>query len=257
MAFLSDMKIRALINAGNPFEGIADGGGLYLCWPKGTDGKPRYSSPVWKFRYRFGGKARSMNIGRYGNPTLAEARKTVRQLKARVALGFDPASEKQDRKATGKAKLEAERTARTVATLIDEYLSRYVDGKLKRPESIRQRLDKHIRPVIGPMKVEDVKPVHVDGVLSIIVENGKKRTANDVLHWLKRLFDYAITRHYIDHNPATAFKNADAGGEIKSRDRALSLDETALLLQSIKDSQGFSTVNGYAVRLLLLSVVVK
>ena len=122
MATLTDMKIKALISAGNPFDGMADGGGLYLCWPKGTDGKPRYAKPIWRFRYRFGGKGRALQLGQYGNPTLAEARKTARELKARVVLGYDPASEKQDRKATGKAKIEAERIAKTVSTLIDEYL---------------------------------------------------------------------------------------------------------------------------------------
>ena len=135
---------------------------------------------------------------------------------------------------------------------VRHYLARYVNGKLKRPESIKQRLDKHIKPLLGAMRIEDVKPASIDGVLAGIVDKGNNRTANDILHWLKRLFDYAITRHYIEHNPARAFKAADAGGELKSRNRALSLDEIAILLNTMKGNRGFSETNGYAVRLLLL-----
>lgn len=99
MAKLTDLKIKTLIAAGAPFEGMSDGDGLYLYWPKGANGKPRYSKPIWKFRYKIGGKARYLNLGSYGAPGLAGARKIVKELRARVALGFDPALEKQERKA--------------------------------------------------------------------------------------------------------------------------------------------------------------
>ena len=97
--------------------------------------------------------------------------------------------------------------------LIDEYLARYVDGKLKRPEAIRTKLDGYIRSAIGLTKVENIKPLHIDLIIHPIAETGKKCTSNEVLRWLKRIFDYAVTRHYIEINPAPAFKTADAGGE--------------------------------------------
>jgi len=252
MATLTDLKIKALIRAGEPFEGIGDGEGLTLCWPRGKDGKPRYTVPIWRFRYRFSGQSRVMQIGNYGNPTLKEARNLARELKARVSLGYDPAGEKQARKIDALAKIESDRNARTVNGLIDEFMARYIEGKLKRPEMIRQRLAKHVSQGIGKMRIEDVKPFHVDGILCAIVDRGNNRLANDVLHWVKRLFDYAITRHYLENNPAAAFKAADAGGKNKTRDRALSLDEIALLLATIKDTPSFPPENALAIRLLLL-----
>jgi integrase len=253
MGKLTDLEIRKRIEAGTAFESISDGDGLYLCWPKGADGKPRYAKPIWRFRYKIGGKPRIMNIGAYGKPGLAEARKTVKELRARVALGFDPATEKQERKADGKAKAEALRNIRTVGQLVDEFFARYVDGKLKRPEMIRQRLDIHIKKsAIGGLPVDQVKPLHVDELLTGIVDTGKLRLANDILRWTKRIFDFGVTRHYLESNPAAAFRTSDAGGKEKSRERALTLVEIGILFGAMKDSASFSRENELAVRLLLV-----
>jgi hypothetical protein len=93
MAKLSDMQIKSWISKGERFEGKGDGDGLVLSYRKD------FAIPLWRFRYRFASKQRVMNIGTYGQVSLADARKLVKDLKARVALGHDVAAEKQDRKA--------------------------------------------------------------------------------------------------------------------------------------------------------------
>jgi hypothetical protein len=103
MGKLSDIQIKAWITAGERFEGRSDGNGLYLC------NRESFAVPKWKFRYSISGKARAMWIGSYGDLSLAKARETVRQLSARVALGYDVAGEKKERKATAIATIEAER----------------------------------------------------------------------------------------------------------------------------------------------------
>lgn len=65
---------------------------MYLCYRK------EFSIPKWRFRYSYGGKARAMWIGSYGDLTLAKACQRARELSARVALGYDVAGEKQERK---------------------------------------------------------------------------------------------------------------------------------------------------------------
>jgi hypothetical protein len=124
--------IKNLIEAGKPFEGISDDNcpGLYLRWPKGKNGKPTYKKPIWRFRFKISGKARTMNIGSYEVLGLAEARKTVRQLRAQIALGHDPAGEKQERKTVALAKIEEAKNVRTVGELADEYYTRMIEGRL-------------------------------------------------------------------------------------------------------------------------------
>lgn len=93
MPKLTDMQIRAWIKAGEHFEGRADGGGLYLRYRE-VD-----RSPTWRFRYKLAGKSRAMLIGSYSELSLSKARELAKELSARVALGYDVAAEKQQRKA--------------------------------------------------------------------------------------------------------------------------------------------------------------
>ncbi|POA99824.1 integrase [Chromobacterium sinusclupearum] len=251
MGKLTDMQIKAWIKAQEHFEARADGDGLYLCFPA------RYSVPFWRFRYKIAGKARAVVIGSYADLSLAKARETAKQLAARVALGYDVAGEKQDRKAAALAKIEEEKNAITMLALANEYYERMILGRWKHPDIVRRRIDKDIGPMLGKMKVEDVKPRHIDDMLQSIVKRGAPTIANDVLRWTRRMFDYAIKRHIIEVNPASAFDIGDAGGKEEARDRALSRDELAKLFAAMKLAKGFSVENDLSIRLLLLLCVRK
>jgi len=251
---LSDIKIKGMIKAGTPFEGISDDDctGLYLRWPKGEDGKPSYKIPLWRFRYKFGGKARAINIGSYEALSLADARKTARELRAQVALGRDPAGEKQARRAEALAKIEEAKNARTVGQLADEYYARMIENHLKHPGIVRAKIEKDIRPALGSFPAEGVMPQHIDELLQAIVGRGAPTTANDVLRLLRKMFNYGIKRRYLSENPAQAFDIRDAGGKEDKRERALSLDEIAVLFGAMKTANGFSPQNDMAIRLLLV-----
>ena len=90
------------------------------------------------------------------------------------------------------------------------------------------------------------------------MKRGAPTMANDVLRWLKRIFDFGIKRQVLEVNPASAFNLADAGGAEESRDRWLSCVELIRLFQAMRDKAGAFTIeNHYAVRLLLLLAVRK
>ena len=72
------------------------------------------------------GKSRTMLIGSYSDFPLSKAREIARELSARVALGYDVAAEKQQRKADAMAKIEAEKNAINVSTLAAEYYTRQI-----------------------------------------------------------------------------------------------------------------------------------
>lgn len=147
MPKLTDMQIRAWIKAGDRFDGKADGNGLYICYPK------NYTVPFWRFRYKLAGKQRAMVIGSYSELSLSKARETAKELSARVALGYDVAAEKQERKAEALAKMEAEKNAMRVSDLASEYFERQILPRWKHPDILRRRIDKDINPCIGHMKV--------------------------------------------------------------------------------------------------------
>lgn len=245
MGKLNDMQIRAWIKAGERFEGRADGNGLYLRF------RPNDKIPTWRFRYKFAGKNRVMGMGSYGELSLSKARETAKRLAANVALGHDVAGEKQERKAEALAKIEQEKAALRVSELAAEYFERQVLGRWKHPDILRRRIDKDINPNIGSMKLEDVKPRHIDDMLQKIVSRGAPTVANDVLRWTRRIFDYAIKRHALEVNPAGAFEIADAGGQEKSRERWLTRGELLQLFEAMRKAKGFSRENELTIKLIL------
>lgn len=251
MAKLTDMQIRAWIKVGERFEGRSDGNGLYLCFPK------NYAIPFWRFRYKFVGKPRSMVIASYGELSLSKARDTAKELSARVSLGYDVAGEKQERKAEALEKMEAEKNAMRVSELAAEYFERQILPRWKHPDILRRRIDKDINPHIGSMKLEDVKPRHIDDMLKAIVDRGAPTIATDVLRWTRRIFDYGIKRHALEVNPCSAFEVADAGGKEVSRDRWLTRDELIRLFQAMRMAKGFSRQNEITFKLLLALCVRK
>lgn len=251
MGKLSDIGIRAWIKSGERFEGRSDGAGLYLRYRK-EDAVPR-----WLFRYRLNGKARVMNLGSYRDISLADARKMAKEMRARVALGFDVAMEKQDRKREAAARIEAEKSIVSVAQLADEYFAARILGRWKHPNIVRARIDKDIKPTIGKIPIVDVRPSHIDGMLKRIVARGAPTMANDVMRLVKRMFDYAMKREMCIANPAAAFDLSDAGGKEESRDRWLTRDELAKLLAVMKTAKGWAHENTLTVKLLLMLAVRK
>jgi len=252
MGKLSDIQIRAWIKGGERFEGRADGDGLYLRFREGD------AVATWRFRYRFDGKQRVMNLGSYAVLSLADARKTAKDLSAKVALGHDVAGEKQERKREAVAKIEAEKNAVTVAQLADEYFERMILGRWKHPNIVRSRIENDIKPAIGKMKAEDVRPRDIDAMIQTVVKRGAPTVANDVLRWIKRIFDFGIKRQVVEINPASAFDPSDAGGKEEGRDRWLARNEIIRLFQAMRDKAGTFTIeNLYAVRLLLILAVRK
>jgi integrase len=252
MGKLTDIQIRAWIKSGERFEQRADGDGLYLSF------RETFAVPKWLFRYRFQGRQRVMSIGSYSSVSLAKAREGAKELAAKVALGHDVAGEKQERKREAVAKIEAEKAAWTVARLCDEFFERVILPRWKHSNIVRSRIENDIKPSMGKMKAEDVKPRDVDAMLQQIIKRGAPTVANDVLRWTKRIFDFAIKRQVVLYNPASAFNIADAGGKEEARERWLTREEITQLFQAMREMLGrFSIENMYAVRLLLLLAVRK
>lgn len=251
MGKLTDVAIRAWIKAGERFEGRTDGDGLVLTW------RPDRTTPHWRLRYHFAGKSRVMNLGSYTDLPLAAARQSAKELRARIALGHDVGGEKQERKSTALARIEAARSVTTVGQLADEYFERMINGRWKHPNIVRSRIEKDIKPHLGKLALDAVEPRHIDAMLHAVVKRGAPTIANDVLRWVRRMIDYAIKRLLVRFNPAAAFDLADAGGKELARERALSRDELVMLFEAMRQAKGFSVQNDLTVKLLLLLAVRK
>lgn len=246
MGKLTDVVIRNWIKAGERFEGRGDGEGLYLRFRK-SDRAPR-----WLFRYQMAGQPRVLHLGSYASVSLADARKLAKEMRARVALGFDVAGEKKERKKEALDKISAGKRAITVAALADEYLSERIIGRWKHPNIVRGRIERDIKPNIGSLVLAEVRPSHIDAMLKSIVKRGAPTMATDVLRWVKRMFDYAVKRELMLVNPAAAFDPSDAGGKEEARKRWLTREELVLLFTAMRSAKGWTYENTLTVKLLLI-----
>jgi site-specific recombinase XerD len=226
-------------------EGIGPNGELWDTVVSGF-GIRRQRSPAVAYilLYRTAdGRSRRFTIGRHGSPwTPDAARDEAKRLLGRVADGEDPAALKRSKRAS-----------ETVSDLCDSYLADVEAGRLltrrggtKKPSTIatdRSRIEAHIRPLLGKLKVpsvtrEDVerfmhdvaegstkarKPVAGKAAVSIV--RGGKGAASRTVGLLGGIFSYAVRKHLRADNPVQGVvRHADG-----RRERRLTNTEYACL----------------------------
>ena len=188
-------------------------------------------------------RQRRFTIGAHGAPwTPDTARAEARRILGGVADGTDPAADKQ-----------AKRKAETVNQLCDAYWSDAESGNLltrrrmpKKALTLRSdkgRIDKHIRPLLGNMKVAAVTRADIEGFMRSVADGktsarsktGKKRGLSNVrggrgaasrtVGLLGAIFTYAIRHGMRSDNPVHGVMRPADG----RRERRLSDEEYAAL----------------------------
>ena len=125
----------------------------------GFNARRRKDGTYYGLKYRFGrgrsGRQRWYTIGRHGAPwTVETARIEARRLIGIVADGGDPAD-----------KRDADKAAITLAELCERYLAAVPTlatrrGAPKKPSTLatdRGRIERHIKPLLGALRVDTVK----------------------------------------------------------------------------------------------------
>jgi len=199
--------------------------------------------------YRTGdGRQRWHTIGRHGAPwTPDTARDEARRLLAKVAEGNDPSGEKS-----------AARKAETVAELCDHYLADTTAGRVltrrrvpKKASTLatdKGRIERHIKPLLGKLKVAAVSNDDIIRFMNAVADGetatraktankrglanvrGGKGTASRTVGLLGGIFSYAIKRRLRSDNPVRGTVRF-ADGE---RKRRLSDDEYAALGEALR-----------------------
>jgi len=242
---LTDRGLKAWLAGGATDRAVGEGLTFVASAKAAREGKAS-----WILRFRVHGRSREKVLGRYPELTLKDAREQARKDRVLIERGVDVAAAKQ----IEKAKLGE---VPTVRDLGQAWYERYIEPRYKHPSVVARVLKKHIYPVIGALTPKDVKPIHVDRVLTRTVANGAPTVANDSLLYMNRMFKMAVRNHWIERNPAADFELADAGGPEVPRERALSLEEIEALATAMRDTPNFGRINELAVWLLLALCVRK
>jgi integrase len=170
---------------------------------------------TWFIMYRSKGRLRRLTLGTYPALSLADARGQAAAARHVVAEGEDPAVQKYDA-----------RHALMMADLAAQYLDMYAKVHKKSWREDARLLHHEVLPNWGHRKAFDITRRDVIALLDRIVERGAPIQANRVLALIRKLYNWAISRDLLEHNPCLQVKPP---GKEHQRDRVLSDDEIRLV----------------------------
>lgn len=191
------------IDAAKPQEKayrLADSAGLFLFVP--PTGKK-----VWRMRYRFDGKEKTLVIGPYPEITLTEARAKQSDAKMKLLAGVDPAEQKQVIK-----KKEKELEADSFCEIFNEWhANKSKVWSQKYADEMKRMFDDDILPLIGHMRMEEVEPMVVLKVIRLFEDRGAMERADKARRRCGEVFRYAIITGRAKYNPAPDLVDAVKG----------------------------------------------
>ena len=187
---LTDTKLRSLKPRDSAYR-VADTNGLCIeIRPTGAK--------VWRYRYRYAGKASIVTMAEYPAMALSEARAERDKLRALVKGGANPAQVARiDRAAI------VERSETTFSAIASELLAKRAKEGLS-PGSVKRerRLFEKDLASIGDMPVTDITAPVLLAALRKLERRGVVETAHRARSLAGRVFRYAIATGRAKGNPA-------------------------------------------------------
>ncbi|SDA25604.1 integrase arm-type DNA-binding domain-containing protein [Sphingomonas sp. NFR15] len=233
---LTQLQITAAKPKAKPYT-LSDGQGLALSvQPSGAK--------LWRFRYRYGGHAKTLHIGQWPSLSLADARDKCRDARREIATGIDPVLEKK------RAKIVAQFS---VATSFKEVAIEWL-AKCEREGLAEITLGK-IRwllgmayPLIGSHPINAITPIEALAVLRKIEAKGNYESARRMRSVLSRVFRYGIATARCDRDVAADLRGALITPKTTHHAAIVDPPEVGILLKTIDGYTG-QAVTRMAMRL--------
>lgn len=227
---LTATQVKAAQPKEKPYK-LADGKGLYvLVQPSGA----RY----WRWKFRFGGKEKTLALGVYPEVSLAAARAGCEQARRQLAEGRDPSQIKRIKKLADRH--QGENTFKAVA------LEWYATQMREKSDSYRDRtkrlLENDLYPSLGHRPISQIEPPE----LLMVLRKIEARGAVDMAHRAKQaaglVFRFGVATGRCGRDPSTDLKGALASRKKKHHAAITDPDEVGRLLVAIDGFAGTPSV---------------
>jgi integrase len=220
------------------------------------DGFVARKLPSGKVSYGFRYRGRDhrqwwLSLGVHGQSgvTAETARAQAKVYQGNVAAGKDPGADKQTKR---EGVLQAKRAAKnTVNAVLDLFIARHVEKNLRSAETVKRSLEVYVRPKMGSKSIYDLKRKDIVDMLDAIEDADKAVTADRVLAYVRKAFNWYATRDEEFKSPIIKGMARTTPAD-HARDRILADDEIRSLwkaLESPKSPEPFRNI----VRVLLLT----
>ncbi len=227
---LTDTKLRSLKPQGKVYR-LADANGLCVeVRPSGAR--------IWRYRYRFAGKANMLTIGDYPAVSLAEARAERDKVRTQLKKGMDPALVVK----IGRAAQEEE-AGNTFGVLAEELVTqrakKLTPGSVVRERRMLERdlgsiADLPVRSVTAPILLKALRKIEARGAVE---------TAHRARAAASMVFRYAIATGRAENNPALSLAGALTPTKTKHYSSLTEPEQVAKLLKAIYGYQGSPIVS--------------
>ena len=166
-------------------------------------------SKSWRFDFRYGDRRLSMSFGVYPEVGLKEAREKRDEARKLLANNINPISEKRIKKAS---------ESLTLGNVIDEWIELRKKSSSEATITQNTRILKNIKDWLGTVAIKDIRRTDIINILEKIQNRGIIETAHRLLSLMNKIYMYAVTKEYIEHNIISA------------------IDKKAVLIPSKKDT---------------------
>ena len=225
-----------------------DGGGLYLVVSPGL-------TKSWVLRLQTGGKCTDKGLGGFPAVSLSEARRLALERRAAVQQGLNPWAKPEKRAAMTQAVARSGMTFAQAAGRCRETLAdRWTE---KTAVMWEQSLAKHVMPLIGAMRIDQITGQDVRAVLEPIWKV-RPEQARKVKQRVKTVFDWAVDMDLRESNPVGAFRFAlpPQPKLVNGHHPALPFQEVPEALKRLKRIRGMFDSRPRKVTLLCLEFLI-
>jgi integrase len=245
MNALTDVKARNAKPGLKPRK-LFDGRGLFLLvTPRG--------GRWWRFKYRFGAKAKTLSLGVYPDVGLKDARERRDDARKLLAAGVDPSAERKADRAAQAAEMARETS--TFELVAREWFEKY--SPIWAPShaaTVIRRLERDVFPWLGPRPVGEITAVELLEVLRRVEARGALETAHRIKQICGQAFRYAIATGRASRDPSGDLRGALPPGKETHHAAVTEPADVAALLRAINGYRGSFVVRN-ALRLAPLVFV--
>lgn len=223
---LSDLKIKSLKSKDKPYK-VSDSGGLYiLVNPSG--------SKLWRQKYRYQGKEKTLSHGPYPQVSLKQARSLRDDAKIALADAQDPGAVKKQAKAAS-----AEHAQNTFQMFADQFLEKQIkENKSEATIKKKKWLLSLAMDDLGDLPINDINAQTILRTLRQIEDKGNYETVNRLRSTISQVFRYAIASGVAENDPTFGLKDALIRPTVQHRAAITDKETLTRFLQALDDYDG-------------------